>query len=446
MSQPKFTISGLRGVWEETLTENLARTYIEAYSLFLQTNGAKKIILGRDSRKSGPIINKIAIDILTARGFQVIDAGIIPTPTLIYLLRTTPFDGGIMITASHNPPEYNGIKFLSKDAFYLNQREIDEVKNFVGMPSHLKEGGTVAEDFSLGEKHIEHISKNVDSQLIRDQKFKVVLDPINGAGYKLGPLLLRKLGCEVTVINDKPDGNFGHMPEPLPENLGDLSTAVKDTGADIGFALDPDADRLVVCDEKGEVVFEEYTLTLAIKSVLKKTPGDIVTNLSTTNTNEDLANEAGFKNYRSKVGEANVVDGIIKHNAIIGGEGGGGVIYPRINLCRDGLVGMALILESLALEKKTVSGIVSELPHYEFIKTKMPFSGDFNKLLHDLEKTFKEEKIDLQDGIRIDFSDSSWLQMRSSNTEPIIRIYAEAKTKEAAERLIEKARECIARS
>jgi phosphomannomutase len=438
-----FTISGLRGVWGESLTEEIARTHIEAFAVFLQKRNARTVILGRDARKSGPIINKIAIDILTRAGFEVIDAGIIPTPTIIFLIRTNHYDGGIMLTASHNPPEYNGIKFLTKDAFYANHAEIDEIKSYKSIPPEEKAGGTVQEDATLGHLHVDHVVQNVDSEIIQKRKFKVVIDTINGAGYMLGPAILERLGCEVIPMNDIPDGNFAHMPEPLPENLIGLGEKVKEVGANIGFALDPDADRLVVCDEKGQIVFEEYTLSLAIKSVLAKTPGDIVTNLSTTNTNEDLVNSVGYKNYRTPVGEGNVVAGIIKHNAIIGGEGGGGVIYPRINLCRDSLTGIALILGLCALENKPVSEIVASLPHYELIKIKIPFSWNLEDTIQKIIKMLEDGIVDKQDGLRIDFADRSWVQLRASNTEPIVRIYAEAKTKDRAEELTGKVRDLL---
>ena len=442
-NEAKFTISGLRGVWGDTLTEDIARVHIEAFAVFLQKRGAHKIILGRDPRKSGPTINKIAKEILIVSGFEVIDAGIIPTPTMIFLIRENKFDGGIMLTASHNPPEYNGIKFLTSNAFYANQKEVDEIKSYIGKESEKRLGGTSTDNSDLGIAHVDSVLKKINSEIIKDKKFKVVIDTINGAGYKLGPLLLEKLGAEVTSVNDIPDGNFAHMPEPLPENLQTLGEKVKEVKADIGFALDPDADRLVVCDENGQIIFEEYTLSLAVKSVLKNTPGDIVTQLSTSNTNEDLVNAVGFTNYRTKVGEGNVVEGILKHNAVIGGEGGGGVIYPAINLCRDSLTGMALILESLSQENKPISEIVGELPHYELIKTKIPFSGNLEETIEKVIGVFSDGIVDRQDGLRIDFPDRSWVQLRASNTEPIIRIFAEAKTKVEAEELIAKVKNNI---
>ena len=437
VQEPKFTISGLRGVWGEDLNEESARRHIEAFAVFLQKRSGKKVILGRDSRKSGPIISAIAIDILTKAGLEVIDIGIAPTPTIIFLIRTMKLDGGIMLTASHNPPEYNGVKFLSEKALYVDADELIEIKTYLGSQPIYNTGGTINEDLSLGTQHVEHVLANIDVDLIKSKNFKVAIDTINCAGYKLGPILLERLGCIVTVINDTPDGNFAHMPEPLAENLTGLAEKVEEINADIGFAQDPDADRLVLCNEKGEIVFEEYTLALSVKSVLQKTPGDVVVNLSTSNTSEDLVNDTGHKLYRTKVGEGNVVEGIIAHNAIIGGEGSGGVIYPTMNLCRDSLVGMALVLELLAKEGKPISEIVSKLPKYELVKTKMPFEGKLTNVIEKVINALPDGKPDIQDGLRIDFPDRSWVQIRASNTEPIIRIWAEAKTRERAQELVD---------
>ena len=437
VQEPKFTISGLRGVWGEDLNEESARRHIEAFAVFLQKRSGKKVILGRDSRKSGPIISAIAIDILTKAGLEFIDIGIAPTPTIIFLSHTINLDGGIMLTASHNPPEYNGVKFLSEKALYVDADELIEIKTYLGSQPIYNTGGTINEDLSLGTQHVEHVLANIDVDLIKSKNFKVAIDTINGAGYKLGPILLERLGCIVTVINDTPDGNFAHMPEPLAENLTGLAEKVEEINADIGFAQDPDADRLVLCNEKGEIVFEEYTLALSVKSVLQKTPGDVVVNLSTSNTSEDLVNDTGHKLYRTKVGEGNVVEGIIAHNAIIGGEGSGGVIYPTMNLCRDSLVGMALVLELLAKEGKPISEIVSKLPKYELVKTKMPFEGKLTNVIEKVINALPDGKPDIQDGLRIDFPDRSWVQIRASNTEPIIRIWAEAKTRERAQELVD---------
>ncbi len=451
----KFTISGLRGVWGENLNETVAREYISAFAVFLQRRTTSpqpspdkererpKILIGNDARKSGPIIKSIAIEILTKASFDIIDTGLTPTPTVLFLVRTLGLDGAIMLTASHNPPEYNGIKFITNKALFTSAQEVVEIQSYLGQEYTTGQTGRVYTDETLTRKHINHILTHVDVELIKSKKFTVVLDAINSVGSFMGPRLLEALGCTVTTLNATPDGNFAHTPEPLPKNLTELGEKVLDTKADIGFALDPDGDRLVVCDETGTVVFEEYTLSLAINAVLKKTPGDIVTNLSTTNTNKDLVEKVGFKNYRTKVGEAHVVEGITKHHAVIGGEGGGGVIYPKVNLARDGFVGMALILESLALEQKPVSQIIDSFSKYIFIKEKMPFSGDLSTAIQKVIALFPDGTADIQDGLRIDFTDSSWIQLRASNTEPIIRIYTEGKDRESIVEKVEKVKELL---
>lgn len=430
MKDIKFTISGLRGIWGTELTAETAEVYINAYIVYLQKRNAKKIIIGRDARVSGPLITDIVKKCVTDAGIDVVDIGIAPTPTVIFLLRTLGLDGGIMVSASHNPKEYNGIKFLSKDALYLNQSEVDEVKTYLGTPFKSTDTQGVYEyDTELGEKHVEHILSHVDTERIKEKMFRVVLDPINSSGYLLGPLLLEKLGCTPIVINGFATGDFAHIPEPLPENLGSLADKVKLFKAHVGFALDPDADRLVICDETGTVVFEEYTLSLAIKRILEREKTDIVINLSTSNTNADLAQEAGVAVHRTPVGEMNVVAGMTEHSAQMGGEGGGGVIYKPMNFCRDSLAGMTLILELMATSGKTVSELVATLPKWEFIKTKIPFSGTIDTITDTLGAQFPDAATDTRDGLRFDFPDRSWVQIRVSNTEPIIRIFAEGKNK-----------------
>lgn len=428
MKEIKFTISGLRGVWDADLTETVAQTHIQAYITYLQKRNAKKIIIGRDARVSGPVITDIVKRCVTEAGIDIIDIGIAPTPTVIYLVRTLALDGGIMVSASHNPREYNGIKFLNKQALYIDQAEVDEVKSYLGnTPEKSVHLGTYEYNPTLGEQHVEHIIQHVDVEKIREKMFRVVLDPINSSGYLLGPLLLEKLGCTPIVINGMATGDFAHIPEPLPENLTSLGEKVTLFKAPIGFALDPDADRLVLCDETGTVIFEEYTLSLAIKRILEREKTDIVINLSTSNTNEDLALDAGVTTYRTKVGEMNVVRGMTEHNAIMGGEGGGGIIYKPMNLCRDSLAGMAILLELLATSETPLSELVRTLPKWEFVKTKIPFTGTLADIQDTVAGLFKDALCDTQDGLRFDFPDRSWVQIRVSNTEPIIRIFAEGK-------------------
>ena len=442
--QPQLTVSGYRGIWGQTLTTETANDFTHAFAQFIIARNGKRILIGNDARKSGGELVETISKTLAKHGLDVTIGGLLPTPSVLFLVREEKFDGAIIVTASHNPPQYNGLKFVTSRGMFTNEDEVKELKSLLlTKPEPKNISGKITIDESLGQKHVTHILKYIDVQAVQNKHFKVVLDPINSAGAILTPQLLKALGCDVTVINAEPNGEFAHMPEPLPENLKQLGEKVKEVGADIGFAQDPDADRLVICNEKGEVVFEEYMLSLAIKSVLSKTPGDIVINMSTSRTNEELARTYGGKTFRTKVGEANVVGGILEHNAIVGGEGSGGIIYPTINPCRDSLVGSALILELLARERKPVSEIISTLPHFEMRKTKFPYSGELAPLYEKIKQEFPDATANTLDGLRLEFPDGTWIQLRPSNTEPIVRLMGEALESSHIEALMEKVREII---
>lgn len=436
---PQLTVSGYRGIWGDTLTKEIAELYANAFAYFVRSRGGSRILIGRDARKSGAALCDVVAETLVKNGIHVTIGGLLPTPTVLFLVREMGFDGAIIVTASHNPPEYNGLKFVTSRGMFTNEAEIAEIQEL--LQKHLEnisfEQGSITTNLELGSKHIAHILENIDTDLIIKKHFRVVLDPINSAGAILTPQLLHALCCDVTVINAEPHGDFAHMPEPLPENLEQLGNAVKEVGADIGFAQDPDADRLVVCDEQGVVVFEEYTLSLAIQTVLQKTPGDIVINMSTSNTNEMLAKKVNKKTFRTKVGEANVVEGIIKNNAVIGGEGGGGVIYPAINNCRDSLTGIALILELLAQEEKSISEIIKTFPKFEMQKKKFPYSGELALVYEKIQKAFPGAAINTLDGLRLDMQDDSWIHIRPSNTEPVVRLIVEAVDKKRIDGIFE---------
>jgi phosphomannomutase len=436
--QPKLTVAGYRGIWGESLTPLIAANFTQAFAHFLHSRNAKRILIGRDARPSGDELVRTVASVLSQAGFEVTIGGLLPTPTVLFLVRELKFDGAMIVTASHNPPEYNGLKFVTSLGMFTNESDVEEIKSYLSKEGLKRAGGKISTDETLGAKHVAHILEKIDRDLISGKKFKVVLDPINSAGSVLGPELLRELGCEVVVINGEPNGQFAHMPEPLPENLQGLGSTVRAEGATLGFAQDPDADRLVVCNEKGEVVFEEYTLSLAVKAALSKTPGDIVINMSTSSTNEVLAKSFGGETFRTKVGEANVVSGIMEHRAVMGGEGGGGVIYPAINPCRDSLTGMALILELLAREEKPLSEIIASLPHFEMRKQKFSFNGSISDLFEKMEAEFPDALPNFLDGLRLDFMDGAWIHVRASNTEPIVRLIGEAKSAERIENLIER--------
>ena len=291
------------------------------------------------------------------------------------------------------------------------------------------------------KEHADKILENVNVEAIRARRFKIVVDMINASASVMDPYLFEQLGVELIALNNIPNGKFAHRPEPIKENLLEVEKTAKEVKADLGFIHDPDADRLVMIDENGEVVFEEYTLALAIENILSKNSGlAIVVNLSTSNMSADIAKKYGSKIFRTKIGEGNVVEGILSHNAIIGGEGNGGVIYPTINTCRDSFTGLALILELLAERKQTVSECIATLPKYFMQKDKFGVGADLEKMYTKLKIAFGEAQADMQDGLRLDFADSSWVHIRPSNTEPIVRIFGEAKTQEAIDALFTKVR------
>jgi len=292
------------------------------------------------------------------------------------------------------------------------------------------------------KEHADEILKHISVEAIRARKFKIAVDMINASACVMDPYLLEKLGVELIPLNNIPNGKFAHKPEPLKENLSDIANLVKESKADLGFAHDPDADRLVIINEFGEVVLEEYSLALAIENILSKNPGEpIVINLSTSQMGADIAKKYGSECFRTKVGEGNVVEGILSHNAIIGGEGNGGIIYPAINIVRDSFVGLSLVLELLAERKQTVSECIATLPKYFMKKDKWSAAeGNLNGIYSKLKSHFEDATIDEQDGLRLDFPDNSWLHLRPSNTEPIIRLFGEAKTQERIDALFDEAK------
>lgn len=448
-TKPKLSVTGYRAIWGTDLNEQIAFEYCRAYAKLVRQNGGKKVLIGRDARTAGPNIYASAKQAFESEGIEVTYAGILPTPTMLLLVKKLNFDGGVMITASHNPIEYNGVKFIvpggrltnagetaSIQKYYDGLTETEKVLNQEELAKVLAQKLDETTDNKEYRKiHIDEILKNIDVELIKSKHFKVALDPVNSGGSVITQELLKELGCSVHVINGEMTGLFAHKPEPLPQNLGQIAEATKQSGSDIGFAQDPDADRLIVVNEKGIVISEEKTLVLAIKNILAKEAGDIVINLSTSRMGQDLAESLGRKVYRTKIGEANVVEKMLEVGAPIGGEGSSGAIYPRINTARDSLVGISLILELLAREEKKISEISDELPKYFMKKDQWPIGEDLQKIYIKLKTHFQEAKINEEDGLRLDFPDSSWVHLRPSNTEPLIRLFGEAKTEEGIESL-----------
>jgi phosphomannomutase len=385
---------------------------------------------------------------LRAVGRNVIDADIAATPTVGVLVRQVGAAGGIQVTASHNPPEYNGIKLFNAQGRVLTaidgQKVLDAYRG--GEPAWVRFAsvGRVSSVVAAAEAHWQLIRETIDVDRIRKRKFKVLLDSNHGSGSLLGALVLDELGCDVTVLGETPDGQFAHPPEPTAENLSGVLADVRKLGADIGFCQDPDADRLAIIDEQGRYIGEEKTLALCVDHVLKHTPGPVVTNCSTSRMSQDIAERYGVPLHRSQVGEANVVEVMREHEAVLGGEGNGGVIDPRVGLVRDSFVGMTLVLDLMAERGATIGALSDALPKYHIVKTKITVpKAHVPSALAALEKHFGDAQSDFMDGLRLDWR-GKWLLVRSSNTEPIVRAIAEASTAAEAQRLCDEAAKVIA--
>lgn len=445
MPEPIISISGLRGVIGSELTPDVAIRYASA---FCSEAPAGPIAVSRDGRVSGPMLLDAVASAICANGRKCVDLGVASTPTIGAYIRQSGLAGGIQISASHNPPQYNGMKLFSPEGRVLpaepGSRVLDSYKN-------RRTGWANYGDLGVRERcddpHLGHLNlvlATVDPEAIRKKSFKVLLDSNHGAGAVLGRRLLQALGCQVVILGETPDGNFEHPPEPLAENLRTVSPRIAAEGFDIGFCQDPDADRLAVIDECGVFIGEEYTAVLCMMRALMQGTGALVTNCASSNMTRWLAEKNGVPFFQSKVGEANVVDVMQKNGAIYGGEGSGGPIDPRVGYIRDSFVGMAQTLDLMAATQKSVSELVNQLPRYAMIKDKMTLSNEqLNSSIATLSEKLHAKSISSEDGIRLDFADS-WLLLRSSNTEPIVRLIAEADSEDAAQQLIQKAKEIIA--
>lgn len=423
--------SGLRGIAKDHFTPKLIDKYISA---FITTQNIKSCVIGRDGRPSGKQILQWVIDSFHKNGINVENCGLATTPTMQVMTENENYDGGIVITASHNPSEYNGLKFLQTDGTFLSPDQCEELFKAVDQnvsidnPDSL---GLVSDYSTANEEHIDKVlaAKCIDAENIRKKKFKVVVDCVNGAGSFILPMLCEQLGCEVITMNCNGDGNFTRIPEPLAENLNELEQKVINTGADIGFATDPDGDRLSIVSNNGNAIGEEYTLVLAVKNYLNYQKTMVVTNLSTSMMLESITNEI----IRTRIGEAHVVQKMNELNIPIGGEGNGGVILEEIHLGRDSLVAISMILSLLSSSGKSISDEISNIPQYIMIKDKIRVDDkiDFDSL----ETIFDCNEINKIDGIKFIWL-NKWIHIRKSNTEPIIRIFAEAKTQEEVDELI----------
>ncbi|GMU85279.1 MAG: phosphoglucosamine mutase [Ignavibacteriales bacterium] len=435
------SISGIRGLIGDGLEPEVIVKYTSAYAEFI---GSGSVVVGRDSRISGEMVRSIVCGTLTAKGINVIDIGICPTPTVQYTVKTLNAQGGIAISASHNPNEWNALKLLNATGQFMTPSENVKLQEIINSFNPVYKTWDKLGTYSLYKEGLERHKKDVlalpilDVEAIRKRNFKVLLDCVNGAGYTVIPQLLNELGCTVIERNCESTGIFPRLPEPLPENLTDTMKAVKEHQVDLGVVVDPDVDRLVLITETGEPFIEENTIAHITKLVLSKTPGSAVVNLSTTRAVDDIAESLGCLVHRSAVGEANVVKKMQETGAVIGGEGSGGVIYPALHYGRDALIGVALTLQHLLEFGGTLSEMKASLPQYFIAKKKIETgSKDPGRLLAVLEKKYAGEKINTEDGIRIDFPDH-WVHFRKSNTEPIIRVITEAASQLKAEEYINK--------
>ena len=443
-------ISGIRGIAGEDLTPQIAVDFAQAFGTYLRqgrgrspyrpdSSGKTRLVLGRDTRPTGEFLKHAVISGLLVSGCEVINLEICPTPTVQLMVGELNADGGIVLTASHNPQEYNGLKFISSEGIFLNA---GQVKNFLDIYKKRKYNidwdklGSLKRCYVGLETHLKKVLELLTVELIQKRKFKVAVDCCNGAGSLIVPLFLKKLDCRVREINTQPTGKFPHSPEPIPENLAALCSEVKNSHADVGFALDADADRLAIVSEKGNPLGEELTLALAVRFFLSRHPGTVVTNLSTTSLVDDVAAEFNCLVIRTPVGEINVVEGAKQQQAVIAGEGNGGVILPALHYGRDGLVGIGLILEYLATAQKSISTLVGELPRYFMAKKKYPGGGRFiSEVGSRLRDKYKDRKIDFTDGMKI-VDKNWWIHIRPSRTEPVMRVIAEAKTQQLLDKIL----------
>ncbi len=439
-------VAGVRGIIGEGLTPELACRYAAAYGTMI---GGGEVVVGRDGRPSGEMILHAIYSGLQSVGCTVLDIGIVPTPTIQVIIGKRGSQGGIAITASHNPQEWNALKFFATSSLFLDEKEGVELRNILHNNdiayTNWKKLGTIEHYETAVEDHIKSILDipYLNLATIRRREFKVAVDCVNASASSIMPELLTELGCKVSKINCECNGIFPRPAEPLPENISALSQAVREGECFLGFAVDPDGDRLAVVDESGIPIGEEYTLTMAVDFVLRNKKGPITTNVSTTRALDDLAEKYGVEIHRSKVGEVHVAKKMAAVGAVIGGEGNGGVILPEVHLGRDAPVGAALILQYAAEMDKSLSQIVEDLPHYVVCKDKVSLSGiNLDEVFAKIENYAVNAEIDHTDGMKIIYP-RSWIQVRPSNTEPILRIFAEASQKIDAERMVKEVKALI---
>jgi phosphomannomutase len=429
--QLKIGVSGIRGVVGEFLTPLLTREFAQAFGTYV---GAGRVVVGRDTRASGPMLQHAVHCGLLSAGCEVIDVGILPTPTIQMYAGATRARGGIALTASHNPPEYNALKLFNGQGLFFNHYERNELLDIFHESSFRQAGYDEMRplrcDYDTAPRmHISRVVKLVDVERIRARNFRVALDAVNGAGSVMTPGFLEQtLGCRLDAIAIDPTKPFPREAEPKPETLGDLAKLVRDTGAEIGFAQDPDGDRLAVADEHGNILDNDDVFALCLDAVLLRTPGNVVVNLTTSSVTDDVAAARGCKVFRSPVGEANVVEFMHATNAVVGGEGSnGGLILPAVHHCRDSYTAMALLLDRMAATGLTVSQLTAQLPRYHRYLGKVAFEhGKLGPMMQALETLYPQARLDRSDGLKVLLEDA-WIHVRASNTEPLLRIAIEAR-------------------
>ena len=452
------SISGIRGTIGGRPGEGLSALdvvkFTSAYASFIRNNTTKNsntIVVGRDARISGPMVEQLVCGTLLSMGFDVINIGLASTPSTEIAVVEENACGGIILTASHNPKQWNALKLLDENGEFLNDNQGKEVLSIAEREdftyADIDNIGTVLNNQTYNLKHIEKVLKLnlVDTEAIKNADFTVAVDAVNSVGGVIIPQLLKALGVKnIVELNCEATGKFAHTPEPLPENLTQISELMRQGGIDVGFVVDPDVDRLAIVMENGEMFVEEYTLVAVADYILSHTPGNTVSNLSSSRALRDVTNAHGCQYNAAAVGEVNVVAKMKETNAVIGGEGNGGVIYPEAHYGRDALVGVALFLSLLAKSGKTVSQLKASYPQYAIAKNKIELTPeiDVDKILAAMKKKYANENITDIDGVKIDFADS-WVHLRKSNTEPIIRIYSEAHSMQEADKLADDIKEVI---
>ncbi|MDL2223080.1 phosphoglucosamine mutase [Bacteroidales bacterium OttesenSCG-928-M11] len=443
------SISGIRGTIggrvDDALTPVDIVKFTSAYATLIRkrNNPSNTIVLGRDARISGPMVRNLVIGTLMGMGFDVVDIGLATTPTTELAVTMEKAAGGIILTASHNPKQWNALKLLNERGEFLSAAEGEEILKLSMADNYdfapVDKLGKLRTDDTYDQKHIEHVLglELVDADLIKQAGFTIAFDAVNSVGGVVLPKLLKALGAkEIIELNAEPTGEFAHNPEPLPQNLTQISDTMKTKKADVGFVVDPDVDRLVIVDEKGGMFGEEYTLVAVSDYVLSHTPGNTVSNMSSTRALRDITVKHGGNYTASAVGEVNVVTKMKETGAVIGGEGNGGIIYPASHYGRDALVGIGLFLTQLAKSKLSVSELRAQYPNYYMAKQRLDLTPDtdIDALLNSIKEKYSQYPINDIDGVKVDFPDK-WVHFRKSNTEPIIRIYTEAMTQEEAEDL-----------